>query len=412
MKTITAVTSPFKRAHGGFSIIELLISVAVGLLALGFATRMVGQSEQHKQNTLGGSDSMQNGVLAMFSMSNDLGQAGWGLNDPMLSGCDAVFSDTKNFALTTVNQGAVPTRPLAPVVIEANGLAPDRISVYSGSAIGGTGGLALVTAVVASSTRLEVGGNPYGFAKGDVVAVATDAVGASKCAVAQVANDPTIAVPTGTKPFFTLTAGSDLRFNGSGSGLGQAFPAKGARVFNLGPADKLAFHTWSVADGFLKLRSTNLENASQTPATVVDNIVSIKGQYGFDTRIETPIPTPASFTPENGMVISQWSSSMIDADSDGVIAGPGDYQRVAAVRLAVVARGRAPERPAAGADCSATPAPLVVFSKNTALTVPAVPITIDVAVPGDPVADWKCYRYRVFETIVPIRNNAWRPTAL
>jgi type IV pilus assembly protein PilW len=33
-----------------------------------------------------------------------------------------------------------------------------------------------------------------------------------------------------------------------------------------------------------------------------------------------------------------------------------------------------------------------------------------VAVAGDTV-DWKCYRYRVFNTIVPMRNSAWRPTA-
>jgi type IV pilus assembly protein PilW len=31
-----------------------------------------------------------------------------------------------------------------------------------------------------------------------------------------------------------------------------------------------------------------------------------------------------------------------------------------------------------------------------------------VAVAGDPI-DWKCYRYRVFETIVSLRNAEWRP---
>jgi type IV pilus assembly protein PilW len=40
--------------------------------------------------------------------------------------------------------------------------------------------------------------------------------------------------------------------------------------------------------------------------------------------------------------------------------------------------------------------------------VAAVPVTVNVAVTGDPV-DWHCYRYRVFETIVPFRNASWRP---
>jgi type IV pilus assembly protein PilW len=33
---------------------------------------------------------------------------------------------------------------------------------------------------------------------------------------------------------------------------------------------------------------------------------------------------------------------------------------------------------------------------------------VDVAVAGDS-ADWRCYRYRVFETIVPLRNADWNP---
>jgi type IV pilus assembly protein PilW len=42
-------------------------------------------------------------------------------------------------------------------------------------------------------------------------------------------------------------------------------------------------------------------------------------------------------------------------------------------------------------------------------TAPAS-IKPNVIVTGDTV-NWKCYRYRVFETVVPIRNTAWRPTA-
>jgi type IV pilus assembly protein PilW len=38
----------------------------------------------------------------------------------------------------------------------------------------------------------------------------------------------------------------------------------------------------------------------------------------------------------------------------------------------------------------------------------AVPVKVKLGVPGDTV-DWRCYRYRVFETIVPLRNFVWRP---
>jgi type IV pilus assembly protein PilW len=139
-------------------------------------------------------------------------------------------------------------------------------------------------------------------------------------------------------------------------------------------------------------------------AVVADNIVSIKAQYGFDTR------AGAAFQPTSGLQVSQWSASMIDADGDGVAGSAGDYQRVAALRLAVVARSKAPERAdASTGTCTATANQPTVFSSAQPAGVAAVPVTINVAVTGDPV-DWHCYRYRVFETIVPLRNMSWRPT--
>ena len=111
------------------------------------------------------------------------------------------------------------------------------------------------------------------------------------------------------------------------------------------------------------------------------------------------------------MQVAEWSASMIDADGDGVLGGAGDYQRIAALRLAVVARSKNPEKPGASGVCSATQLAPTVFSSTEPLGVTAQPITLNVAVAGDVIA-WQCYRYRVFETIVPMRNLGWRPTAL
>jgi type IV pilus assembly protein PilW len=187
--------------------------------------------------------------------------------------------------------------------------------------------------------------------------------------------------------------------------LKAAFAGGEARVFNLGQGDKLAFHTWSVNNGFLQLSATDMAGSGAAPITIGDNIVSIKAQYGFDTRLG-PL-----FTPETSTKVTQWSSTMINADGVGTTAGDrGDYQRIVALRLAVVARSKTAERPAADGTCSATAALPKVFATEEPSGVTAVPINVNVTVTGDTV-DWKCYRYRVFETIVPIRNAAWRPTA-
>ncbi|WGG48323.1 prepilin-type N-terminal cleavage/methylation domain-containing protein [Rugamonas sp. DEMB1] len=68
---------PPRGRRAGFSLVELLVSVVVGLLALMFATRLIVSAEQNKATSLGGSDAMQNGMLALFSLNADAAQSGW-----------------------------------------------------------------------------------------------------------------------------------------------------------------------------------------------------------------------------------------------------------------------------------------------------------------------------------------------
>lgn len=389
------MSSKLIRRARGFSLVELLVSVLVGMLAIVFATRLFVTSEQNKSAAVGGSDAVQNGMLAMFSISNDASQAGWGLNDTLLSGCDTTFSDTAGFALPTVMRGAVATTPLAPVIIESGGTGSDRITLMAGSAMSGVGSERLRDNYAGASSINVATNQPFGYLQGTVVVVAPEPAG-GKCALAQLSATP---------PGFTLSfdAGSAFRFNRAA--LGNAYSAGQARVYNLGPLAQLAFHTWSVSNGNLMLRATDLAGAAGAPAAgapaaVADNIVAIKAQYGFDTR------AAAAFNPATGMQVAAWSATMTDADGDGVTAGAGDFQRVAAVRIAVIARSKMPEKPdAVTKQCTATTAPLTVFAGRSPATVAAAPVTVNV----DTIAGWQCYRYRAFETIVPVRNAAWRP---
>lgn len=392
---------PFIRRPAGFSLVELLVSVVIGLLALMFATRMVLNSEKSKQASLGGSDAMQNGMLGLFSITNDASQAGFGLNDPLLTGCNTNFSDGSGYVLAGATRGGLAIKPLAAAVIESNGLDPDRLSLYSGSSMSGTGTLGIIQNTAGAS--ITVDRQPYGFALNDVIVAAPTTAGAN-CSLAQVAVDPALQAASPSPQTLNIAAGTGMRFNTG------AFPvtylAGQARLFNLGQAASLSLHTWSVGSGFLQLRAADLSGASLQPKSVVDNIVSLKAQYGFDTR------NGAAFTPTAGPLIGRWSATMIDADADGVIGGAGDYQHVVALRIAVVARSKNPEKPNAEGVCSATTTSTAptVFGSAEPFGVTAVPVTPNLAVTGDPI-DWKCYRYRVFETIVPLRNAGWRPTS-
>jgi type IV pilus assembly protein PilW len=385
------------RPGGGFSLVELMISIVIGMLALLFALRLLTGTEQNRQSAMGGSDEMQNGMLALFSIGGDAGQAGYGLNDPIVTGCNTVFNDTGRFTLAPATRDGVAIRPLAPVVIESNPNGPDRVSFYSGSSVSGNATLRL-TANYTGGTRIYVDRIPYGFAQRDVIVVAPDQAGGD-CALAQLSERPESLPPPPGQQYVVIGQGSGYRYNSGG--LGATFSSSASRLFNLGPAASLSFHTWSVADGYLRLSATDIGDAADSSA-VTDNIVSLKAQYGFDT-------SGAGYEPDkDGLQVTRWSNTMINADGDAVTGGPGDWRRIAAVRLAVVARSKNPERPPAGESCSTTPNKPEAFKMAAPASVAAVPVTIDVAVANDPV-DWHCYRYRVFETIVPLKNAGWRP---
>jgi type IV pilus assembly protein PilW len=388
------------RRRAGFSLVELMVSVVVGMLALLFATRLITSAEQNRNASLGGSDSMQNGMLALFSINNDAAAAGWGLNDTLVAGCDTVFTDANGYTLAPAQRGGAAITPMAAVIIEPHGADPDRITFYTGNAAAAVGSVKTSVAYGGGSTIRTTSRPPYNFNPGDVLLVAPEPAGTGKCALAQV----TTIAPAPNDDTIDFSAGASFRFN-TATGLGANFGAGQARIFDLGRGDKLAFHSWSVNNGFLLLNATELAGAEAQPVSVIDNIVSIKAQYGFDTRA---LPNYDPAPDADGVQIGQWSSDLVNADGDAVTGGAGDFQRIVAVRIAVVARSKNPERPDAAGHCSATTVLPQVFDSAAPPGVAAVPVSVNVAVAGDPV-DWKCYRYRVFETIVSLRNSEWRP---
>ncbi|MYM66943.1 prepilin-type N-terminal cleavage/methylation domain-containing protein [Pseudoduganella sp. FT55W] len=401
-------TQPNQR-QGGFSLVELMVSVVIGLLALLFATRLVISGEANKDAAVGGSDSMQNGMLAMFSLSGDAATAGWGLNDRTVAGCNTVFSDQRGYALLGAKRDGVDITPLASVVIQSNGTAPDVISFNSGNSNAGVGSIMMTADYGGESFVVGAQRSPYGYNNGDVLVVAPQAPD-RPCTVMQMAGfNPA----TGRDAEMLLNSGAQYRYNPAAS-MAQAYLKNVTFMYNLGRPDLLHFHTWSVNNGVLLLRATDLAGAEQAGISVADNIVSIKAQYGFDNRaLPNWDPNPAGngtqmVVTSTGMQTTVWSPTMMDADNDGVNGGPGDYQRISAVRIAVVARSKTVEKPARDGTCSATTVLPTVFGNSVPTGVAAVPMQVNVAVGGDPLS-WKCYRYRVFETIVPILNSQYRP---
>ena len=119
------------------------------------------------------------------------------------------------------------------------------------------------------------------------------------------------------------------------------------------------------------------------PLPLMPDIVNLQAQYGFDARLGNP--------PDKQVTI--WQDSMIDADKNGIAGDSGDIARMVAVRIAVVARSGQQEKFNSEGGCDTTT--VAPTWANGSIDVSMIP-------------NWQCYRYKTFETIVPLRNMIWR----
>ena len=127
---------------------------------------------------------------------------------------------------------------------------------------------------------------------------------------------------------------------------------------------------------------------------ISDGIVLLKAEYGIDANMSGSIDD------------NEWSQTAPVVN--GLFPRVDPVGTLLAIRLAVVARSVQPEKPSvAGGVCDTTTvAPTWIGSFVTANHPVAVPL--DLSGQADLLAvganEWKCYRYKTFETTVAFRN--------
>jgi len=137
----------------------------------------------------------------------------------------------------------------------------------------------------------------------------------------------------------------------------------------------------------------------------------MRALYGLDDgNNDATVPYNVTPTAGDGIV-----DRYVDAATFNALLAlapvPTPWARLIAVRIALVSRSPLPEKPSSGKlsdPCDATTAEPqwtgtpwagAPFNYRTRLDVSS-----SVAAPDD----WKCYRYRVFETTIPLRNWIWK----
>jgi type IV pilus assembly protein PilW len=423
-----APTAP--RRESGFSLVELLVAMLIGLIGIIIMLQVFENAEGVRRTTVSGGDAQQNGALALYVLERDLRNAGMGVNDIglMTPPCNMIGYDA---ARSTPNFPPVGSPiPLAPVQIVAGGNAttPDQINVFYGSqTMAATTNLVVPVAMTANPNALTVG-TTFGYRPGDLLLLFQPNPGAAvqNCIFMEVTsiNANQVFHAPGAYTLANSGKSTTARFNPpdfSGTNAAMALTYNGnkvvtntvTRVYNLGNLhDGLdfpftqnqrmpAYNTYAVQNNTTACPSSwclSISNAfavaggSPTFSALADNIVHMRADYGLDDGL------PAG-TAGDGILDRFLDPTAFDA----LPAATKPWQYVIAIRIAVVARSALIEKPGPGVACDGS-TPFPTWSGNTAATRGFDLSTI----PVPPGTFWDCYRYRVFETIVPVRNSIWK----
>jgi type IV pilus assembly protein PilW len=357
-----------------------MIGVVIGLLASLAVTHVLVNSEGQKRTTTSGSDAQVNGALALSTLQRALQPAGYGFASvPAVIGCTVTATFNSNPVTATV-----PAFPpsLAPVTITdgASG-APDAIRVLAS----GKGSFAIPLRVVAVGYTDSAGyklpvGSVRGIAAGDLIVASMTSTAAPSvpCEMFQVSSNPA------TVPEVTRSAGA-----WNGGALTNAY-ATGAVLINMGAPTDL---TYSIVNNSLMVRALTIgSDANSTPSytttELYPNIVQLQALYGRDTD-------------GNGSVDTWDLTAPVDNAA---------WRQVIAVRVALVARSTQyekenvtfPDTAGTGYDLNWD-----VGNAGTVSGSATCGASKCLSIKLNDLPDWQHYRYRLFETIVPLRNMLW-----
>lgn len=348
-----------KRARArGLSLIEVLVGIAVGLIGILVIFQTLSVWDKFARTTSSGSDAQTAGTLAVFNLERDLKHAGMGFGTARTSvmGCPVSSASGPAFALSPIEISSTPASGIAGTT---------QIDVLHGNSAYFVSTETFTTSSATTKTLRRRGG----FRVGDFIVVAGNdnpaSAASASCALVQVtaASAPdgrTIDHTTDSSPAFT-----------------------GGFAFNLGPGPQ--FNRWTIGtDNVLRVRNL----LAGTEAVVAENVVDLKAEYGVDLNGDGRIATAASGP-------SEWTTTP-----------PADWTRVLAVRIAILVRGRQFEKDVDAPTAASGAANPQWFGNSFAMR--SVDNTADIFTPGDRNSNnWRNYRYRVYERVIPLRNMVW-----
>ena len=339
----------------GAGLVDVMVGVTVALFAVLIIYVVVARSDKVRQDAQAAGDAQQTGLFVLSRLAFDIANAGSGFADAAkaMSSCPPSASVVDTL------------RPVAILITDAgrDDLA-DSVVIRYGVAAGIGAAVPFAAAAAAGENFLVQ--SPFGFAVGDrVIAIGRN----GDCAATDVTG---INVPA---PGFVEIAHAPLT---------TAFPLS-SWLANLGPTKDAQIIRYDVVSGVL--RTTDLLGGD-APNPLASNIINLKLQYGVDRDGDGMLDT---WVPAQAGPSGDWSAAVL-------LAAPADtLRRIKAIRIGLIVRSDFFDRDIKSSfgwtmfDCEAS-------DKSTCAG--RLSGVIAASAGGG-------YRYRMHETVVPLRNQIW-----
>jgi type IV pilus assembly protein PilW len=349
----------------GFSLVELMIGLVIGLFVSLAIYNVFGVFEKQKRVTTGNSDAQTNGAIAIYNIQRDAEKAGFAL--PVYSNDFTPFSCPINTTIDHDNNAGTAAIGLSPVVITDGGAGSDTVAIRAGDSMRGGIATPMIAGTVPPIAQVDT---TIGCAVGDTVLVMRDPP-ANGCNLTRAS---AITAAGATPRRVTLVANTNV--------------ASGNNFACLGVWNELRYSI--VGNQLTRSGEIVAGTPSAVNVPIVADIVNMQAQYGVSA-------TAASNR------VEQW----VDATGNWAPAAitVADRNRVKAIRVAIVARNGLLENTnvTAAAPTAWANVLIEVPAGSGNFVVSAAP-AINLATTD---ANWRRYRYRVYESIIPIRNIIW-----
>jgi type IV pilus assembly protein PilW len=349
----------------GFSLVAIMVGIAIGMIGMVFIVQIVTSSSASRNTTMSGSDAQITGALALHALVRDLRPAGQGFSVASAMGCTVNAFDTKR-------PGNTFTFTLAPIVITQGigGLPDTLVSLWGSSDI-----LVVSRSFSSSAATQKRLQNRAGVRAGDRVIV----IGPGQvCALAEISATSNVdGVSVDHAPgSYVSAAGTTVTARYNAATPATSFT--GGDLFDLGAAPQR--NVWSIRNNKTLVVSNELaytdadSNNLNDWREIGDGIIDLQAEYGIDAN----------------------NNNRIDA-TEWTTTAPTDWARVLAVRVALLVRSGQYEKTAVTAIAPSWWGGAFVMRN------------VDGSTNTNPADDnnWRNYRYRVQQAVVPLRNQLW-----